>query len=186
MARIAAKEATEASTSQAAGGAARSGGSSSGGGSSGGAFRTALGFLGSAIFYTGAAGVAASAYYTYSYDLNQIKEMVREAKAKKAQVAVGGAGGGAGGGLNDAWLILIESYLRARTDIEKQVHIYTDPTCDRLLPDLRPEMKAHGIKVGSLYFSTTKAPSPFNPIPVPAPAPFSPTSSFFYRETSPC
>ena len=141
MARLAAKEATEAastSSSHAAGGAEAA---SSPGGK--GVFRRALGLLGRAIFYSGVAGVAASSYYTYSYDLGEIKEMVKEAKKKSIQDQASGGGGG----VNGIWLTVIESYLRARTDIEKQIHVYTDPTCDRLLPDMRPEMRAHGVKV---------------------------------------
>ena len=40
----------------------------------------------------------------------------------------------------------MESYISTRSYFEKQIKAFRDPTYDRLLPDLRPEMKAMGIK----------------------------------------
>ena len=40
----------------------------------------------------------------------------------------------------------MESYIPTRASVEKQIKSFRDPTCDRLLPDLRPEMKSMGIK----------------------------------------
>lgn len=93
--------------------------------------------IGRTVLVTSAVAGAASAYYTYRYDLRELKTMVRETKLHAEENAFTGS---------KIWVKLMEGYLRARTDLEKQVRAFRDPTCDRLLPDLRPEMKAMGIK----------------------------------------
>jgi hypothetical protein len=45
-----------------------------------------------------------------------------------------------------SWVDAMNSYISARASVEKQIKSFSDPTCDRLLPDLRPEMISMGIK----------------------------------------
>lgn len=78
----------------------------------------------------------AAAYYTYRYDLAEVQTMVRETKAKQENAFVG----------SQLWVDAMETYIDTRASIEKQIKSFRDPTYDRLLPDMRPEMRAMGIK----------------------------------------
>jgi len=83
------------------------------------------------VLYAGAITSVAAGYYTYAYDAKELHTAVKDERAKPEPAL---------------WLPVMEYYLSWRDSFEKQIKSYRDPTYDRLLPDLRPELKALGIK----------------------------------------
>lgn len=81
------------------------------------------------IGLVGTAGVYG--YYYYCYDIKDIEHMVEETKAKEENAFIG----------SQWWVRFMEGYLRNAKKLDRKIREYTDPTCDRLLPDLAPELR---------------------------------------------
>jgi import inner membrane translocase subunit TIM50 len=73
-----------------------------------------------------AAGTAAT-YYTYRYEAKELSDIVKRTRAESGDQP-----------LQRAWCDTMDRYLSARRQIERQVKEFTDPSTDKLLPDLPP------------------------------------------------
>lgn len=71
----------------------------------------------------------ASAYYYYAYDLKDLVQVVEETKRDKDN------------GVARAWCTCMDYYIDLRKKAEAIVRTYSDPTYDKLLPDMAPELK---------------------------------------------
>ncbi|GAX76955.1 hypothetical protein CEUSTIGMA_g4402.t1 [Chlamydomonas eustigma] len=94
--------------------------------------------LQSLVLLTAGTAVGGSAYYSYFYSAKEVETMVRETKDKQENDYLG----------SSYWWVPVmeEVYVPWRKWIENQLKTFRDPTYDRLLPDMRPEMKQMGIK----------------------------------------
>lgn len=81
----------------------------------------------------GAAG-AASAYYTYAYTTDELTAMLKRTRAE-----------GKDQPLSEAWCTAMERYLETRKNLEARVKEFTDPSTDKLLPDLPPQLRGNVI-----------------------------------------
>lgn len=84
------------------------------------------------LLLVGMAGtVTAGGYYYYKYDTKELEHMVQETKKKQENSFVG----------SEAWCWAMEQYLKFRRPLERKIKEYTDPTFDKLLPDMAPELR---------------------------------------------
>jgi len=95
--------------------------------SGGGFFRTLWNTtLLTATAFTGVAG-----YYTYAYETKDLEEIVKTTRKEEAEENI----------MKDVWCQGMEKYLKFRKNIEGQIKEYADPTFDKLLPDMPPEIR---------------------------------------------
>lgn len=94
-----------------------------------------LRFVWNTLLVGGASLGAAAAYYTYAYTPRELDEMLKKARAD------GAVAGAPPPPLTSAWADLMERYLETRRSLESKVREFTDPSYDRLLPDLPPNLR---------------------------------------------
>ena len=86
---------------------------------------------------------AAAAYYTYFYTPREIDGIIQQARSS------GGGGAEAAAAplppWTAAWADVLEWYVDVRRGVEGKVREFTDPSYDRLLPDLPAHLRGHVI-----------------------------------------